>query len=155
MSHKSLAFNSSFSFKSCTGLTAITIPNSVTSIGELAFAWCEILADVYCYAEDIPDTNIEAFYDSPISSSTLHVPAASIEVYKATELWSGFGTIVALTDEDDIDGIREIKDESLTPTLSEGEGEWHSLDARKLDKPQRGVNIIRYSDGTSRKVLIK
>ena len=35
------------------------------------------------------------------------------------------------------------------------EGEWFSLDGRKLGKPQKGLNIIRYSDGTSKKVLIK
>ena len=100
-------------FEDCSALTSVTIPSSLTSIGEPAFAWCTALADVYCYAEDIPDTNIEAFYESPISSATLHVPATSIEAYKATESWSRFGTFVALTDEDNIDGIREIKDEEL------------------------------------------
>ena len=44
---------------------------------------------------------------------------------------------------------------SLTPALSEGEGDWYDLSGRKIDKPQKGVNIIRYSDGTSKKVLVK
>ncbi|MBR4757194.1 MAG: hypothetical protein IK084_00140 [Bacteroidaceae bacterium] len=56
---------------------------------------------------------------------------------------------------DETDGIQEIKSESLTPALSEGEGVWYSLDGKKLSKPQRGINIIRYSDGSTRKVLIK
>ena len=29
----------------------------------------------------------------------------------------------------------------------------YDLSGRKIDKPQKGINIIRYSDGTSRKVL--
>ncbi|MBQ3680734.1 MAG: leucine-rich repeat domain-containing protein, partial [Paludibacteraceae bacterium] len=33
-------------FKGCTGLTYITIPNSVTSIGDLAFYGCEALTNV-------------------------------------------------------------------------------------------------------------
>ena len=44
---------------------------------------------------------------------------------------------------------------SPTPALSEGEGEWYSLDGKRLDVPQKGINIIRYSDGTTRKVLVK
>ena len=32
---------------------------------------------------------------------------------------------------------------------------WYDLSGRKLNKPQRGINIIRYSDGTSIKVLVK
>jgi len=35
------------------------------------------------------------------------------------------------------------------------DGSWYSLDGRKFDKPQKGINIIRYSDGTSKKVMAK
>ncbi|MBO4549150.1 MAG: leucine-rich repeat domain-containing protein [Bacteroidaceae bacterium] len=55
----------------------------------------------------------------------------------------------------DPDGIKDIENESLTPALSKGEGVWYSLDGKKLDKPQKGINIIRYSDGISKKVLVK
>ena len=45
--------------------------------------------------------------------------------------------------------------ESLTPALSKGEGEIYDLNGRKLSSPQKGINIIRMSDGSSRKVLIR
>ena len=45
----------------------------------------------------MPATNSKAFYDSPIASATLHVPKASIDSYKATKPWSGFGKIVGLS----------------------------------------------------------
>ena len=54
-----------------------------------------------------------------------------------------------------IDGI------SLTPALSEGEGEWYDLSGRQVNSLPSGrsgggrLNIIRYSDGTSKKVLVK
>ena len=35
-----------FAFSDCSGLTSITIPNSVTSIGREAFAWCSGLTSV-------------------------------------------------------------------------------------------------------------
>ena len=53
----------------------------------------------------------------------------------------------------DPDGIKEI--ESLTPALSKGEEDWYDLNGRKLAAPQKGIYIIRYSDGTSKKVLVK
>ena len=48
----------------------------------------------------VPTTDGTAFDGSPISTATLHVPAVSLEAYKATAPWSGFGTIVALTNEE-------------------------------------------------------
>ncbi len=57
------------------------------------------------------------------------------------------------TGEVDPDGIKEIKNEELR--MKNGEGDWYDLSGRKLDKPQNGINIIRYADGTSKKVLVK
>ena len=31
----------------------------------------------------------------------------------------------------------------------------YSLDGRKLSAPQKGINILRMSDGTTRKVIVK
>lgn len=87
-------------FHGCTGLTSVTIPNSVTSIGKFAFLDCTEIKDVYCYAKNVPTTNSEAFLNSNIKNATLHVPTASIDVYKASSPWSNFKDIVALTDSD-------------------------------------------------------
>ena len=78
------------------GLTSVTIPNSVTLIRELAFSNCSNLTEVYCYAENVPNTSTDAFENVDISNATLYVPAGSVNAYKTTSPWSGFGTIVAL-----------------------------------------------------------
>ena len=83
-------------FIGCSRLTSVTIGNSVTSIGDDAFAYCTKLLSVYCYAENVPYTESDAFQASYPEKGTLHVPAASIESYKATEPWSDFGTITPL-----------------------------------------------------------
>ena len=83
-------------FADCSGLTSVTIGNGVESIGQLAFSYCSKLHDVYCYAENVPITESNAFGDSPIGTATLHVPAASRQSYKSTEPWKGFGNIVDL-----------------------------------------------------------
>jgi len=86
-------------FNECTNLTSVTIPKSVTSVSGFAFGSCSNLADIYCYAEDVPTTEDRVFYGTPIASATLHVPAGSIDKYKATSPWNEFGNILALSDE--------------------------------------------------------
>lgn len=66
------------------------------SIGNSAFSNCTELADVYCYAETVPNTGINVFYGSYTEYSTLHVPASAIASYRTMASWSRFGSIVAL-----------------------------------------------------------
>ena len=44
---------------------------------------------------------------------------------------------------------------SLTPTLSKGEGAIYNVSGQRINKMQKGINIIPCSDGTSKKVLVK
>ena len=83
-------------FWKCSGLTSVTIGNSVTSIGRSVFQDCSKLEDVYCYAEKVPSTDAYAFVGLYIEYSTLHVIGSSLSLYQATAPWSGFGTIKAL-----------------------------------------------------------
>ena len=105
-------------FYGCMGLASITIPNSVTKISAYAFSECyalttviigsgvteigdgafsnSVLTDVYCSAEAVPSTSLDAFEGSNIESATLHVPDVSLESYSSTAPWSLFGTKIAL-----------------------------------------------------------
>ena len=62
------------------------------------------------------------------------MPAASIDSYKATEPWSGFGKIVALTPEET--GIGELKGENGTETPAV-----YDLSGRRVQKAQKGIFI--------------
>ena len=87
------------SFTLCSKLKSVSIPSSVTNIDVYAFLYCSSLTDVYCYAENIPITESNVFYECPIASATLHVPAGFLEKYKVTAPWSEFGNIVAMPEE--------------------------------------------------------
>ena len=108
-------------FETCSGLTSITIPSSVTTIGERSFSGCSGLTsvflgesvygiysnsfancpqlkDVYCMAENVPNTNTDAFQDSYIEYATLHVLKTSINDYQSTKPWSNFKAIVDISE---------------------------------------------------------
>ena len=114
-------------------LNSVVIPSSITSIGEAAFQNCSNLTDVYCCADNVPKTKSSVFKNVPVASATLHVPAASIEAYRPTAPWSGFGTIVALK-ADDPTGIATMGKEMDEVRFD--------LQGRKLDRiTQPGIYI--------------
>ena len=117
-----------YAFLGCYDLTSVDIPYSVTSIGDAAFMGCSSLTDVYCHAEDVPNTSNSVFTSTPIASATLHVPAGSIDKYKTTSPWSGFGNIVALPQQYFPEGTKwtEIRLDTLKydSWYSKVDGEW-------------------------------
>lgn len=74
-------------------VTFYNVTYNVTSIGDWAFRDCYVLTDLYCYAEKVPTTRSlsELFRGTPVYTATLHVPAASIDAYKAADQWKEFG----------------------------------------------------------------
>ena len=82
-----------YAFSYCNGLTSVTIPNSVTSFGFYAFGWCFGLSSVTCYATEPPSITAPAFYGVDLPNCTLYVPKGSKALYEAAEVWKDFGTI--------------------------------------------------------------
>lgn len=87
-------------FHDCDGLTSVTIGSGVTFIGNFAFGYTwgdsKELTDFYCYAEKVPEIGEDPFLYRPIGAATLHVPAGSIDAFKAMEPWKNFKEIVAI-----------------------------------------------------------
>ena len=131
-----------YAFIGCTGLTSVTIGSGVKSIGKWAFFACLKLLDVYCYAEKVPSTESDAFNGYYLQNATLHVPAASVDSYRATAPWSSFGKIVALTEDET--GIDELKGENGKVKTA-----LYDLSGRRVQKGQKGIFI---RDG---KVVVK
>ena len=133
-------------FKNCAGLSKIEIGKNVTNIGDEAFGGCNSINNVYCYASNVPNTSINAFKDSPISQAILYVHNLSIEQYRASKPWSDFNYVKGLSGISAIDGILSNKEDIDI---------YISLDGRKKNHPNQGVNIIRTNSGALKKILIK
>ena len=84
------------------------------------------------------------FVDTPINEAKLYVPEASLASYKTTSPWSGFGTILPI----ESSGI-----ESRTiGTVADVEAVY-GLDGKRCEGMKSGMNIIRMSNGTTRKIV--
>ncbi len=118
------------------------LPESVTNIGYKAFSSCKGLKEIYCFAEKTPQVDTETFYDIQPKEILLVVPDVAVEQYKAHPIWSQFWIETPT-------GVR------LAPAISHGNDIRYDIQGRKLNKPQKGINIIRYSDGTTKKILVK
>ena len=127
----------------------LIIEDGVTNIGKGAFYGCSQMTDMYCYAENVPELGDEVF-QFWINNATLHVPTVSLEAYRNAEQWKDFGNIVALTDNDPKPtGIKGVNSEAITTER------YYSIDGKRFTTPQHGLNIVKMSDGTVKKVVIK
>ena len=94
---------------------------------------------------EIPTAIEGAFFSgTPIYDATLCVPESSLDSYKATSPWSSFGTILPISS----DGIGEIATDGEA-----GIDAIYNLEGKRCNGTDRGLSIIRMSDGTTRKVL--
>jgi hypothetical protein len=74
-------------FADCSGLTSVTIDNSVTSIGAGAFYSCSSLASITCNAITAPTIGSNTFQEMIKTNGTLIVPKGS----SGYDVWMGTG----------------------------------------------------------------
>jgi len=131
-------------FHYCYGLSSITIPNSVTSIERYAFADCNGLTSFYMASSQPPMTADDALEGVP-SSCVVYVPTGAREAYSGVYPWSAF----AIEEYDAETGIGSV--DAAAPTAVG----YYDLHGRRLHAPAKGLHVVRYSDGTTRKVFVK
>ncbi len=85
------------------------------------------------------------FYGFDVSQSTLFVPQGTRQDYWVAAVWEDFGDI----QEYEVSAVNQPAHHSEAKEVSR-----YSLDGQRLTAPVKGLNIVRYSDGTIKKEAV-
>ena len=133
------------SFHGCSSLTSINIPSSVTWIEEYAFYGCKGLKSIYVYAEKVPSVSSSTFGGCDLKNCTLYVPNGTYDAYNR----SPFGDFENIVEFD----ATSIHNTVATPKAQETAR--YAVNGQRLTAPIKGINLVKYSDGTVKKEFVK
>ena len=136
-------------FLNCKYLSTITIPASVTSLGDWCFSGTG-LTSIEMLPPTPPTTSedifvsIELFKGAPLK--TIYVVDENAKaLYQAASPWNSYSVKVLPT------GIHDTQREKNAPCITD----CYDLCGKRLEGKRRGPVIVRYNDGSTRKVMVK
>ena len=133
-------------FFCCYGLISLTLPSSVTAIGSEAFKHCSGLTSIYVYMEKLPETGSNLFLGCDEKNCTVYVPKGTGDAYFRSAEFGYFYNIV----EFDATGIDKVAISTNAKEVSR-----YSANGQRLSAPAKGLNIVKYSDGSVKKVVVQ
>ena len=132
-------------FAGCKSLTNITLPSGITEIKDNAFNYCHGLTSIYVYIKQIPKMGRDVFLGCDAKKCTVYVPKGTYDDYWLSE-FGYFENIV----EFDPTGINNVITSNDAKELSR-----YSVNGQRLSAPTKGLNIVKYSDGSVKKVVVQ
>ena len=140
-------------FHNVAALKTLTLGKDVKSLGDEAFIGAKF-DSIYSAALIPPTCGVDALKNADRAKCKLQVAAGAKESYAAADTWKEFVLLAQ-----DAETSEEIKGDvdAITSAFAEGINikEVFDTNGRRLSQPRRGINILRMSDGSTRKVLVK
>ena len=131
-----------YAFSANYNATFLKLPETLTSIGDNAFASCGALEKVTSNAVAPPTCGgKDVFSFVNTKDCKLIVPDASVEDYKSAFVWKDFFNIVS--------GVNDVQPEKDIIT------DYYTADGLHSSSARKGLNIIRTKDGQARKVVVR
>ena len=135
------------------GITSLTLPTGIsTGVDNGPFNGCSGLTSIYVYAEKVPKIGINHILDINVfegidaKKCTLYVPMGTYSDYWLSDFGNYFENIV----EFDATGI-----DKTTISTDIEEVARYSVNGQRLSAPTKGLNIVKYSDGSVKKVTVR
>ncbi len=130
-------------------INRIDLPSTVTSIGQFAFNTNHNSGlAIYNYQQEPLMITNDLMVENNYSKATLYVPNGAKEKYQSSNIWKKFTIREFDAGYTDIETTADERPEISSKSV-------YSIDGKQLSCPQRGLNIIRMSDGTTKKVVKK
>lgn len=126
-------------------LSEIKLPMNVENIS--SFSGCDNLRKIICDRSIPPsfESEYSNFSNIVFVEATLYVPKGCVETYQIAEVWKKFFEIKEYDENAALSPV--ITDDKVSITkIYDIKGQLHS-------HPQKGINIIIYSDGSVKKVI--
>lgn len=137
----------SYTFYGCESLRSINLPSDLVSIDERVFAGCTGLTSIYAFMEKPCEIDETTFENETIINATLYVPKGSLLDYWDDNQWKKFMNI----EEFDVTSIGSLN----TNVNDVQEVSRYSDNGQRLNTPTKGLNIVKYNNGTVKKIMEK
>lgn len=131
-------------YKSFQDIEVLELPASLKTVGDYAFAECSAKV-IYAYMSEPFPLKDADFNGLPRSECKLYVPKGCAKKYRQAEVWKEFDI-----EEMDGTGIEGVTNDSTVTEVSR-----YNANGNMLTAPAKGLNIVRYSDGTVKKVMVE
>lgn len=125
----------------------MSFPKILTEIGGSAFAGCSSLISVIADMKIPAKIEENTFDTETVLVATLYVPQGCIEKYEAADYWRYFYNIKEIDTQTGID--------SVTTSDAAKEVARYGINGLLLNGQAKGLNIVKYSDGTIKRVMVK
>ena len=136
-----------YTFYGCESLKSITLPSDLKQIREYAFKDCKGLTSIYAFMEKPCEIQETTFDNETIINATLYVPKGALLDYWDDNQWKKFMNI----EEFDATSIGSLN----TNAHDVQEVSRYSDNGQRLNSPTKGLNIVKYNDGTVKKIMVK
>ena len=132
-------------FYGCSNLNSLTLSYELREINEYAFCDCNGLTSIYVYADKVPKMREDVFKGCDAKKCTIYVPKGTYGDYRSSDF--GYFENIVEFDATDID--------KTTTSTDIEEVSRYSVNGQRLVGPTKGLNIVKYSDGSVKKVAVE
>ena len=125
----------------------MSFSKNLTVIGGSAFEGCKELTSVTAEMKIPAKIEENTFDTETMLDATLYVPQGCIEKYENADYWRYFQVIKEIGTQTGID--------SATTSDAAKEVARYGINGQLLNGQAKGLNIVKYSDGTIKRVMVK
>lgn len=130
-------------YMSLPNLKELTIGEHMKYIPINSLSKCNQIENIVCYAITPPSTS--KFSDISYQNTVVKVPAESLAAYQAHEVWGKFWNLQGF----ETSGVYDVEMDSVEKTIIGR----YDLNGRPVNEDYKGITIVRFSDGSTQKVI--